>query len=98
MSSIRVLVTGAKGRMGQEVVRAVTQAEGMEVVGTVEEGDDLAATIAATRPDAMVDFTVPEAVMGNIRIALAAKVVPLVGTTGISPTEVEEVRGLCASC
>lgn len=97
MSSIRVLVTGAKGRMGREVVRAVTEADGMEVVGTVDEGDDLAATIASTRPDAIVDFTVPEAVMSNIRTALAAKVVPLVGTTGISPAEVEEVRGLCAA-
>ncbi len=97
MSNIRVLVTGAKGRMGSEVVHAVTTAEGMEVVGTVDEGDDLAAAITSTQPTAMVDFTIPEAVMGNIRIALAAKVVPLVGTTGISPADLEEVRQLCTA-
>lgn len=33
---IRVLVTGAAGRMGSEVVRAVTAANGMEVVAAVD--------------------------------------------------------------
>jgi 4-hydroxy-tetrahydrodipicolinate reductase len=35
---IRVLVCGAAGKMGSEVVRAVTAAEGMEVVACVDPG------------------------------------------------------------
>jgi 4-hydroxy-tetrahydrodipicolinate reductase len=35
---IRVLVTGAAGRMGREVVRAVSAADGMEVVSAVDPG------------------------------------------------------------
>ena len=35
---IRVLVAGAAGRMGREVVRAVSAADGMEVVGAVDPG------------------------------------------------------------
>lgn len=35
---IRVLVVGAAGRMGSEVVRAVTAADGMEVVAAVDPG------------------------------------------------------------
>ena len=35
---IRVLVCGAAGRMGREVVRAVSHAEGMEVVAAVDPG------------------------------------------------------------
>ena len=35
---IKVLVSGAAGRMGSEVVRAVTAAEGMEVVACVDPG------------------------------------------------------------
>ena len=35
---IRVLVSGAAGKVGSEVVRAVTAAEGMEVVGAVDPG------------------------------------------------------------
>jgi 4-hydroxy-tetrahydrodipicolinate reductase len=96
---IRVLVTGAAGRMGSEVVRAVTAAEGLEVVAAVDPGavgkpvvdasadllfvDDLTAAIAATQPDVMVDFTRPDIVEGNVRIALAAGVNCVVGTTGL---------------
>lgn len=36
MESIRVLVCGAWGRMGQEVVRAVSEADGMSVVAAVD--------------------------------------------------------------
>jgi 4-hydroxy-tetrahydrodipicolinate reductase len=62
----------------------------------VEHGDDLTAVLRDSRPDVMVDFTVPEAVTANIRTALAARVIPLVGTTGLGPEEVEAVRRLCA--
>jgi 4-hydroxy-tetrahydrodipicolinate reductase len=93
---IRVLVTGAAGRMGREVVKAVTEAGDMEVVATVGRGDGLPAALADARPDVMVEFSTPEAVMGNVRAALRAGVVPLVGTTGIGPGDVEELRGLCA--
>ena len=36
MESIRVVVRGASGKMGQEVVKAVCQEEGMQLVGAVE--------------------------------------------------------------
>ena len=92
---IRVAVSGAKGRMGQEVVRAVGGADDMVLVAQTDQGDDLALALRESRPDALVDFTVPEAAMPNLRAALAARVVPLVGTTGLSPTDLDEVRRLC---
>ena len=58
-------------------------------------GDDLAQVLQETKPTALVDFTVPEAVLGNIEIALAHGVVPIVGTTGLSPQDVDHVRALC---
>jgi dihydrodipicolinate reductase len=97
---IRVLVTGARGRMGREVVRAVNEAReaagDMVVAAEVDHGDDLAAALRDARADVMVDFTVPEAVMTNLRAALAARVIPLVGTTGLKPADFEELRALCA--
>lgn len=104
---IRVLVCGAAGRMGQEVVRAVAAAPDMAVVAAVDTqrigetpdgailSGDLASAIQAARPQVMVDFTVPEAALTNLRAALAAGVIPLVGTTGLSPEDLDEVRGLC---
>ena len=93
--SITVAVAGAQGRMGQEVVAAVRAEAGLELVAQADMGDDLAAVLAATRPTALVDFTVPEAVLGNIETALARGVVPIVGTTGLSPQDVDHVRARC---
>ncbi len=93
--SITVAVAGARGRMGQEVVAAVRAEADLALVAQADAGDDLAAILAAVQPAALVDFTVPEAVMGNIETALAHGVVPIVGTTGLSPSDVERVRGLC---
>ena len=82
--------------MGREVVEAVSGAPDLWLAGQAETGDDLAALLAQTRPVALVDFTVPEAVMGNIRAALACHVVPIVGTTGLGPSDIAQVRDWCA--
>lgn len=115
MSQIKVLVTGACGKMGQEVVRAVVGEDDLELVGAVDPqgqgreigvvagirplgitvNENLAAAIASSQPQVMVDFTKPDAVMDNIRAALAAKVACVVGTTGITPADLEEVKSLC---
>lgn len=107
---IRVLVAGAAGRMGSEVVKAVNAAEGMRIVAAVDPGvsgcfiadehgahiectEDLSAAIASHEPDVMVDFTRPDVVESNLRVALAAGVDCVVGTTGLSAETLEE---LCA--
>jgi 4-hydroxy-tetrahydrodipicolinate reductase len=46
MANIRVLITGACGKMGREVVKAVTAAEGMEISAAVDRvllGEDVGA-------------------------------------------------------
>jgi len=100
---IRVLVTGAAGKVGSEVVRAVSAADGMEVVAAVDPGAagstvegtvvmaDLADAIAATNPDVMVDFTHPTVIEGNLRTAMAAGVDSVVGTTGLSEEKLGEL-------
>ena len=93
--AITVVVSGAKGRMGSETVSAVMAEAHLQLVGEVDHGDDLSATLAELKPLAMVDFSVPDAVLGNIETALANGVVPIVGTTGLSPADIEHVRGFC---
>ncbi len=81
---IRVAVTGYLGRMGSEVVRAVTAEQDMEVVAKIEVGDGLAASLDASKAQVMVDFTVPETAFSNIMTALNCGVIPVVGTTGLT--------------
>jgi 4-hydroxy-tetrahydrodipicolinate reductase len=103
---IGVLVSGAAGRMGREVVRAVMAEPDLALVGVVDPGHagetlgegsglviagDLATAIATTAPDVVVDFTHPSVVEGNIRTVLAAGVDCVVGTTGISQERLESL-------
>jgi len=95
MTNIRVAVSGALGRMGSETVLAITGADDLDLVLKADREDDLAAELSRIKPDAIVDFSVPEAAMGNIEAALSNKVVPIVGTTGMSLADLDTVRGWC---
>jgi len=85
----RVAVIGAKGRMGSEVVRAVDGAEDLELTGAFDVGDDLHLTGA----EVAVDFTHPDAVMGNLRRCIDAGTHVVVGTTGFDDVRLDQVRG-----
>lgn len=91
---IRVAVFGARGRMGVEVCRAVEAAEDMELVAALDAGDGREAALTA---DVAVDFTHPDAVMGNIEWCVAHGIHAVVGTTGFTPERVDEVRGWLAA-
>lgn len=91
----RVAVAGANGRMGRETVRAISGETDMQVVAEIGRGDDARARLASTRPDVLIEFSVPGAVMANVRAALRERVVPLIGTTGLSPADCDEIAALC---
>ncbi|MCE5191430.1 MAG: 4-hydroxy-tetrahydrodipicolinate reductase [Actinomycetia bacterium] len=100
---IRVIVSGAAGRMGSEVVSALSTETDMIVVAAVDPrhtgetvGDltvvsDLTAAIDRTKPDVMVDFTHPSVVALNARVALEAGVDCVIGTTGLATEVLEEL-------
>jgi len=112
---IRVMVSGANGRMGREVLRAVSQVPECEIVAAVDikaawedVGEilglgksgvmvepDLEAAIRSHKPQVMVDFTHPKAVVGNVMTALRNGVIPVVGTTGITAADLEMIREYC---
>ncbi|WP_116103443.1 4-hydroxy-tetrahydrodipicolinate reductase [Amycolatopsis thermalba] len=92
---IRVGVLGAQGRMGAQVVKAVGGAPDMTVVATVDAGDDLSALTEAGA-EVVVDFTHPDAVMGNLEFAVAHGLHAVVGTTGFTEERLESVRSWLA--
>lgn len=90
---IRVGVLGARGRMGSEVCRAVAAAPDMELVASLDVGDDLAGLVAAGT-EVVVDFTVPGEVMANIAFCVGAGIDVVVGTSGFTPERLAEVRAI----
>jgi 4-hydroxy-tetrahydrodipicolinate reductase len=95
MSTIRVAVAGAAGRMGQTVCSAVERAEDMELVGRADPalGKGVAAVIADSRPDVLVDFTIPDTALENAAIATGEGVHVVIGTTGFDPRGLDDLTG-----
>ncbi|MFI5842222.1 4-hydroxy-tetrahydrodipicolinate reductase [Catenuloplanes sp. NPDC051500] len=91
---IRVGVTGARGRMGSEVCKAVTEAADTELVAEIDAGEPLDAAAGA---QVVVDFTTPDAVMENLRWCIERGIHVVVGTSGFTEEKFAEVRGWLAA-
>jgi len=91
---IRVLVSGARGRVGSRIVAAVRAASDLSLVAEVDLGDDLSAAVGRAAPEVAVDFTTPQAVFGNARILLERGVNAVIGTTGLAPPQLEALDRL----
>lgn len=90
---VRVAVFGARGRMGAEVCRAVEAADDLELVAAVDADDSRDAAEAA---EVVVDFTTPDAVIGNLAWCLERGIHVVVGTSGFTPERLDRARELAA--
>jgi 4-hydroxy-tetrahydrodipicolinate reductase len=116
-SPIPVVVNGAAGKMGREVVKAVAQAKDMTLLGAIDrtpehQGKDVGEVagcgplevpivsdlqgmlVLATQEreqGVMVDFTHPDSVYENVRSAIAYGIRPVVGTTGLSVEQIQDL-------
>ena len=89
----KVGVLGARGRMGRQVVRAITEAPDLEAAAEVDQGDALD---ALTGCDVVVDFTHPGAVMPNLCWCVGHGLDVVVGTSGFAGDRLDQVRGWLA--
>ncbi len=109
MEKIRVVVSGSCGRMGQEVVDMVNNNSHFELVAMVDskyshqnsdrgipEFPDCLSCFRTINADVLVDFTAPGSGMQNAIYALENKVRPVVGTTGFSDEEINQLSELAA--
>jgi 4-hydroxy-tetrahydrodipicolinate reductase len=88
---INVAVAGAAGRMGQTVCQAVDAAEDLSLVGRADPRLETSLADVLGDADVVVDFTTPDAAVGNARICLEAGVHCVMGTTGADFSELEGV-------
>ncbi len=119
--AIPVLVSGALGRMGSEVVNAVLNSSDCELVAAIDTNEknngqnisellnlkssevyvsnDLEGSLCSISQDyrnktikpVLVDFTHPDSVFENTRSSIAYGISPIIGTTGLSPSQIEEL-------
>jgi 4-hydroxy-tetrahydrodipicolinate reductase len=96
---IRVCIAGINGWTGSAVAAAVEEADDLELVSGVSRsaaGEGLvhgtvAEALAAAPADVVVDYTSAEAVHGNVHAALDAGVAVVVGSSGLSQEDYDEI-------
>jgi 4-hydroxy-tetrahydrodipicolinate reductase len=88
----KVIVVGAKGRMGQALVRLATKEAGFDLVGAVDQGDDILQRIDYC--DAIIEFS-HHTVSGALAATAAQHGKALViGTTGHTPEEKTQIESV----
>jgi 4-hydroxy-tetrahydrodipicolinate reductase len=86
---INVAVSGAAGRMGETVCRAVEGADDMALVGRADPLLQTALVDVLGDADVVVDFSTPDSALANARECLEAGVHCVMGTTGADLSELE---------
>jgi len=90
VTSIKVAVLGASGRMGAQTVQALSVATDLELVAAIDSGGSVDEAKSAGA-SVVVDFTTPQAVMDNLQQAIALGLHAVVGTSGFDEERLDTV-------
>lgn len=98
---MKVVITGASGRMGQTLIQYVKETKGLELHALLDRKEAADGVIILGNPqealkdaDVVVDFTIPQASVDLCRIAANMGVAHIIGTTGFS----EEQEAVIKDC
>ena len=88
----KTIITGSKGRMGRAILSCAPHHPGLQIVGQIDQGDDLRTVIA--QGDVVIDFSSHSATPAIAALCAAHKKAMVVGTTGHS----DEAKSQIANC
>jgi 4-hydroxy-tetrahydrodipicolinate reductase len=88
----KVIITGSKGRMGQALVSCGANHSDLQIVGAIDQGDDLRLVIG--QGDVVIDFSSHSATPTIVALCAAHKKAMVIGTTGHS----DEGKAQIANC
>ena len=88
----RIIITGSKGRMGQALLNCAARIPELEVVGAIDQGDDLAAIIG--KADAVIDFSFHSATPAIAEVCAKHQKAIVIGTTGHEAEEKAKIVAL----
>ena len=85
----RIIIAGAKGKMGQALLRVAENFPGLAVAAQIDRGQELAGVIQDA--DVIVDFSAHEVTVPFARLCAQHKKAMVIGTTGHSGQERTEL-------
>src|SRR5262245_62006634 len=90
----KIVIVGFKGRMGQALLSCASRNPDLQVVGQVDQGDDLQTAI--TKGDVAIDFSFHEATTGVAELCVRHQKALIIGTTGHDEAEKVRIRKAAA--
>jgi len=90
MAPLRLLVNGAKGRMGQAIIACAKLDPEVRVTGEVDAGDDFGGALSGA--DAVIEFSHHTVTVPVARACAGAGRLLVIGTTGHTDAELEQIR------
>jgi len=90
MTPVRVIICGAKGRMGRALVASAKADPELQLAGEIDQGDDLSKIVGNC--DVVVDFSIREATLTVAKLAAQHHKALVIGTTGHTEAEKQAVR------
>ncbi len=94
-AAIRIIVNGAFGKMGKIAIAAVNSAPDLALVGQSGHSDDLGQMIQKQNAHLVIDFTTPQAVFANTEQIIQAGARPVIGTTGLTSSQLHSLSEQC---
>lgn len=95
---IKVAVCGANGKMGKEVVKAVNNADDMELTAKIDIFEGEYQTIKQAHQekqiDVLIDFTQPNSIYENALYCLENSINIVIGTTGLKDEQIKNLEQL----
>src|ERR1041385_2147360 len=85
----RVIITGAKGRMGRALIACAPQHPDLQIVGEIDQGEDLRPILGLA--DVLVDFSSHQATAGIAALCAEHKKSMVIGTTGHSTEDLTQI-------
>jgi 4-hydroxy-tetrahydrodipicolinate reductase len=85
----KIIITGAKGRMGQALVSCAKNFRDLKIAATIDQGDKLGAVVSKT--DVVIDFSSHDATPSIVELCAKNKKAIVIGTTGHSEKEKAEI-------
>jgi 4-hydroxy-tetrahydrodipicolinate reductase len=95
--TIKVIVNGAGGKMGQEVVKLIQKSPDFELVATPSRNSNLENEIQAHQAQIVIDFTTAAVAYQNCAAIINSGAHPVIGTTGFSSEQIQELQQRCAA-
>ncbi len=88
----KAIIVGYKGRMGQAMLNCAARMPELQIIGKVDEGDDIAPLLP--QADVVIEFSFHSVTANIAKLCAQHRKALVIGTTGHSETEVASIRAI----